>query len=111
MVVTQKETQSYVFYHGTGAASAQAILSFGGQGTWLESIGARSLGREIRDAIVAVTGISLEQARRLTVSGECRGVECRSAWVPALLISDNETSSNGYCYDHFCGCRRGVGRK
>jgi hypothetical protein len=102
MIVRQIETQGRIFYHGTGAASAKAIFSSGARGSWLETIGARTLGRAIRDAIFTVTRIPPDEAFRLHSCTERLGLECRSPWVSALLVSDGDCGSPAFCYDHFC---------
>jgi hypothetical protein len=46
-------TEDLIFYHGTGASAARAILASGSRDSLFEEIGARTLGREIRRALLA----------------------------------------------------------
>lgn len=101
-MIAKSETHGRTFYHGTGVAAAKRILTSQGKSPWLEAIGARSLGREIRDALFDVTAIPPYQYWRFMFTSECRGVECRSPWVQALLRNDAIIDVHDYNYDHFC---------
>jgi hypothetical protein len=46
------ETKELTFYHGTGKTAANSILVSGSRNSLFEEIGARNLGREIRQALL-----------------------------------------------------------
>jgi hypothetical protein len=94
-------TEDLTFYHGTGASAARAILASGSRDSLFEEIGARTLGREIRRALLAHWTLSPGEEWRLHFLATGPGTEQSSLWVPALRQLDEPGNPSLVEYGHF----------
>jgi hypothetical protein len=94
-------TEDLTFYHGTGAAAARAILACGSRDSLFEEIGARKLGRVIRQALLANWGLSPGEDWRLHFLVKGPGSEYSGLWVSALSQLDEPNNQSLIEYGRF----------
>ena len=93
--------EDHTFYHGTSIAAAHAIIASGSRDSLFEEIGAYTLGREIRHALLAHAKLSSDEDSRLINYFTGHGSEYDSLWVLALRKLDGPVSRGGYDYGRF----------
>jgi hypothetical protein len=92
----RRKTEALVFYHGTSAEAARAIVSRGANDRFFEDIGAFRLAKEIWCALLKVAHLSEVEAWRLPAA--FASYDSLSPWASALqqLISPAESSQIEY---------------
>jgi hypothetical protein len=95
------QIEELLFYHGTGRAAAQSIIACGSRDTLFEEIGARTLGQQIRRALLHYAKLSDEEDWKLHSAFACPGMEYSSLWVPALRQLEHAEESSHFEYGHF----------
>jgi hypothetical protein len=95
-------TEDLTFFHGTGRAAANSILEFGARNLLFEEIGARRLGREIRQALLKNAELSPSEDYKLHFAfKDAPRREYSSLWVPAFLQLEDNNEGSHHQYGHF----------
>jgi hypothetical protein len=95
-------TEYLTFYHGTGKAAALSILRSGAEDAVFEKYGARTLGREMRRAILSYAKLSPNEDWRLITCFDLPHLKClpgmgfAQLWIKILRYLDGDESHYQY---------------